>query len=180
MINEKNKKKLKIIQRHANSEVNKSLIELSKGRNQVNDNIIKSKYFYDGNKVRIIGKVFKEKNRKKCVIIFQNKKYNLKEFIDEEIKTKFIKIKLQLLDSFVNLDSMFKECKSLESLTELSKLKTDKVKSMKDLFNGCSKLTDISDISNWNTKDVKYMNNFFKGCSSLDQIFQNGIQVMFL
>ena len=103
MMNDKNKKQLKIIISNANSRVNISLIELSKGRNQYNNNIIKSKYFYDGNKVRIIGKVFKDKIRNKCKIIFQNKKYNLKEFIDDEIKTKFIKIKFQFLDSLFNL-----------------------------------------------------------------------------
>ena len=71
---------------------------------------------------RIFNNKFVINNKNKSKIIINNKQYNLVEKINNENKNKIFKIKLKLLDIFVNIDSMFKDCEMLYSLQDISKL----------------------------------------------------------
>ena len=110
--------------------------------------------------------LFKENNNKVLSDIINHK---IKELIDEENDFTF-KIKILLLDNILNIDSMFKECKTLISLPDISKLKTKYIKNMNSLFCGCSSLKYLDNISNWNTKNVTNINEAFSGCKSLENL----------
>ena len=78
-------------------------------------------------KIRILGDEFVINNSNKVKIIFNNKKYLLKEYlpidIEKELKKKeYIKLGLILLENINNKISMFKNC---ESLVEFSRCKND-------------------------------------------------------
>ena len=52
---------------------------------------------------------------------------------------------------------MFYECRSLQSLPDISKWNTEKVTNMRSMFYSCSSLQSLPDISKWNTEKVTYM-----------------------
>ena len=58
--------------------------------------------------------------------------------------------------------SIFKSCKQLKSIGDISKWNVSKVKYMSYMFYGCEQLKSIGDLSKWNVSKVKYMNNMFK------------------
>ena len=183
-----------IIKNDLNSEIDTSIIDTSKGKKKNIDKIIKILYLKEGDKVKIFGEDFSKNNRNKYKIIYKNKKCKSKTFIENKEKTKNIEIKLQIFEDISNLDSMFEGCINLKDSKEISKLRTQKVKSMKKLFfqcssleflpilsnfdltnvtnikgmfYGCSNITSIPDISNWNTSKIKDMSYLFYGCSQL-------------
>ena len=53
---------------------------------------------------------------------------------------------------------------------------------MSFMFYGCKSLSSLSDISKWNTNNVTNMSNMFDGCLSLSSllIYQNGILIKLL
>ena len=59
--------------------------------------------------------------------------------------------------------SMFRECKSLTSLPDISKWNTNNVKDMSSMFEGCSSL---SSLPKWKIHDVTIKKNMFKGCKN--------------
>ena len=68
-------------------------------------------------KLRILGKYFCRNNKNKGKLIINNKKSELKEFINiENIKKEQIKIKMLLNKNLYNKSYMFKDCKSLLEL----------------------------------------------------------------
>ena len=75
-------------------------------------------------KIRILGDYFCRNNNNKGILIINNKKAKLKEYI--EINTKKenqIKIKLELNKNICDKSYMFKDCNSLLGLTIVDKLK---------------------------------------------------------
>ena len=90
---------------------------------------IKLKAIYKPNefhkeKVRILGKKFFEKNEFKGIIVYNNKQYKLKEYIEDiginyNHKSKF-KIKFFFYENFINVSYLFSKCKSLISLSGLN------------------------------------------------------------
>ena len=77
-------------------------------------------------KVRIFGGKFINNNKDKCKIIFNNKKYELKEYfedIDNNYNHKdLIIFKLIFIHNIINMSYMFAGCNSLISLHNISKL----------------------------------------------------------
>ena len=65
---------------------------------------------------------------------------------------------------------MFKDCKSLISLPNLSKWNTDNLNNMKEMFYGCSNLVSLPDLSNWNINNVEVINSLCENCSSLTSL----------
>ena len=65
-------------------------------------------------------------------------------------------------------ESMFRDCKSLNSL-DLSSFNTSQVTNMSDMFDNCTKITNL-DLSNFNTSKVTSMGEMFQGCSSLTEL----------
>ena len=49
---------------------------------------------------------------------------------------------------------MFGDCKSLKSLTDISKWDTENVTNMKFMFNFCSSLKSIPDTTQWQRKNT--------------------------
>jgi len=73
--------------------------------------------------IRIFGKYFVELNKNKCKIIYNNKKYKLKEYFDEIYNNynqdiKEIKIKLIGINNITNMKKMFHGCIHLCSVSE--------------------------------------------------------------
>ena len=92
-------------------------------------NLKKERFLLDDEKeytedvIRIFGKYFVIRNKNKCKIVYNNKKYQLKEYFDEidnnynpEIKE--IKIKLNGINNITNLSKMFYGCYHLSSVSE--------------------------------------------------------------
>ena len=71
-------------------------------------------------------------------------------------------------DNVTNMDYMFYNCSSLESL-DVSHFKTDNVTNMFSLFYNCSRLSKI-DVGGFNTSKVTHMGNLFYGCSNIESI----------
>ena len=70
----------------------------------------------------------------------------------------------------INMSGMFSSCISLEFLPDISKWDTKNVTNMSGMFFNCSSLKTLSDISIWNTKNVKDMACMFSGCRSLKSL----------
>ena len=109
-----------IKKRNINSKINNSIFEISKGKKQKKENIIKIRYLnkdYNKSKLlRIFGEKFVINNRNRCKILFSNKIIKYDIIKSEE---KLIKIKLQFYDDPINLDSMFKGCTNLKDASEI-------------------------------------------------------------
>ena len=71
-------------------------------------------------------------------------------------------------EKVTEMDNMFNGCSALESL-DLTKFNTANVEFMYHMFNGCSALTSL-DLTNFNTAKVTYMNSMFEGCSALKSL----------
>ena len=65
-----------------------------------------------------------------------------------------------------NFSYLFGDCEALETITDLSNLKTAGVTDMSSMFEGCSALTTL-DLSSFNTASVINMGAIFHSCSSL-------------
>ena len=110
---------------------------INKQNEDITDEII-----YKPNKdggVKIFGKTFVKNNKQNCKIIYNNKEYEIKEYIndiDKEYNNKDeIKIKLKGITKITKMKSMFNSCYSLFSLPDISKWNTSNVTNMKYIFN---------------------------------------------
>mgnify|MGYP001496244962 CR=1 FL=1 len=72
-------------------------------------------------------------------------------------------------EKVTEMDNMFNGCSALTSL-DLTKFNTANVEFMYHMFNGCSALTSL-DLTKFNTAKVEYMNDLFNGCSALTTIY---------
>ena len=89
-------------------------------RHEDNIKIDKDKFWIDikyKRKLRILGEYFCRNNKNKGKIIINNKKSEIKEFINiENINKEKIKIKMLLNKNLYNKSYMFKDCKTLLEL----------------------------------------------------------------
>ena len=151
---------------------NIKLQQLSNQGININDDIIYKPNNED--KVRIFGNRFVCNNKENCKIIYNKKEYELKEYfndIDKKYNNKDeIKIKLKGINNITNMNCMFRDCKSLSSLPDMSKWDTSKVFDMGCMFHGCNALSSLPDISKWNTSKVTNLNSMFNGCNALSSL----------
>ena len=135
--------------------------------------IYKPNEFHD-EKVRIIGKKFFEKNKLKGVVVYNNKQYKLKEYIEDidinyNHKSKF-EIIFFLVDNFLDVSYLFSKCKSLISLSELyeeSMTNDIPLETYKDFISDKSNISEFYE-DNLNVFDgVEGSSNEF-GCVDLD------------
>ena len=141
------------------------ILEINKTKN----NVMKFMYQIDenDNKTKVFGEKFISScNEKKTYLIIKNKKTKLLREINNG-KENIFTIKFKNLDNMVNINSLFENCNTLLSLTDISKLRTNYVKNMNSLFSGCSSLIFLDDISKWITNNVNDMNQLFYKCSKL-------------
>lgn len=68
------------------------------------------------------------------------------------------------------LDHLFENFFSLQSVDGLLRLDTSDVKSISHLFYRCRNLTDISGLQFWNTSNIERMDFTFMGCKKLSNI----------
>ena len=80
---------------------------------------------YSGDVLRILGQKFVKHNKNKCVLIYKNKKYKLKDFfeeIDNNYKDKdIIKLKLYIFNNISDISRMFYGCYYLISVSDYPK-----------------------------------------------------------
>ena len=156
-------------------EENNVIIKESSGKKLYpSKNIINLKYLSGSKEIILFGEKFIQNNNKKARNIINNKRYKLKEKLESRKDNQIIKIKLEVINDFIDLSFMFKNSNLIANnqlnksdKSDISKLNTEKVIDMSNLFCGCTFLTTLSDISNWKTNNVKFMNNLFNGCSNL-------------
>ena len=71
-------------------------------------------------------------------------------------------------EKVTDMSSMFDGCQKLSSL-DLSKFNTEKVTNMSGMFYGCQKLYSL-DLSKFNTEKVTYMSSMFEDCQELSSL----------
>ena len=85
--------------------------------------IIYDKSKNNNKKLRIFGKIFVNKNKNKCKIIYKNKKYKLKEYFEDlkcsKINENQAKLILRMESTISDMSHMFNECLELESISEI-------------------------------------------------------------
>ena len=109
------------------------------------------------NTIRILGNDFMENNRNKAKLIINNKKYGLKEFLnDKEISSDKIKINMILNKDISNISHIFKNCpKLLEiSLYDDTKNIDNEIIYKSEVFNDC-------DIGYFEDSHEYIYNNFY-------------------
>ena len=150
-----------------------------------------------GDKIRLFGSNFVNKNKDKCILEINYKKRELIEFYEiEEMKNKFLNVNLILIkkiedlsymfygcsylisfnlnpcvkSSFIkNMSYMFYNCKSLKSLPNISEYMNNAT-DISFMFAGCSSLTSLHNISKWKLNNITNISNLFSECSSLKSI----------
>ena len=73
----------------------------------------------------------------------------------------------QIFCDITNMSSMFYECSSLISLSDISKWNRKNVTNMSWMFYECSSLSSLPDISKWKSNNIKEIVHMFTGCTSL-------------
>ena len=168
MENYENKNDIQLFLENAN--IDNKLKKLKEISAKKKANYIKIKYKIENNEViKLFGTYFKNKNKNICKIIFNNKKYELKDyFLFKGNKNKsYIEIKLTGILELKDLKDMFAECKSLYSLSNISKFDTKNIIDMSNLFYKCESLSILPKILPWDTSNVNDMSCIFSGCTSL-------------
>ena len=75
---------------------------------------------YGKNSIRIFGKIFVDNNKNNCILIIDDKLYELTEFYENHNYKQKIKIILIETKIIVNMSYMFYNCESLSSLPDIS------------------------------------------------------------
>ena len=122
------------------------------------------------NEIKILNKEFISNNINRANIIINNKEYKLKDNIEYSELKKFFFVKIKFLDNIINLNSMFKGCKTLSHIYNFQNVNTRYLKTLYDLFYGCNSLKYLDDISCWNLNNVNNISKLFYGCSSLKEL----------
>ena len=128
-------------------------------------------------KVKILDKVFIEKNKNKSKILYKNKLYELKEYF-EDIDRNYnhkdsIKFKLIFVHNIIDLSYAFYNCDSLISSSDNNEINQNIsylqffIINASYMFYNCKSLISVPDISNWNTSKVNNMSYMLFGCNSL-------------
>ena len=113
--------------------------------------------------MQYIDYIFINNNKDNFYLIINNEKTELKEYLEiNNNKLKQIEIKLYETKPITNMIYMFYDCRSLQSLPDISKWNTEKVTNMNGMFYQCSSLTSLPDISKWNTNNVTYKDGTFR------------------
>ena len=113
---------------------------------------------YTEDVIRIFGKYFVEQNKKKYKIIYNNKKYKLKEYFDE-------------IDKYYN--PKIKEMK-------IKLIGINRITNMKEMFYGCVHLTSLSESKNDGAKSSEIFNDYILNSSLFEDIIEMKIKEEYL
>ena len=147
----------------------------NKSSNQYEEDTIKIEYKIkkgNENKIKVFHSDFVKKNKHKCKIIYNNIKYELKqyfEFDEDNIKEneEILSIKLKGINKITNASFMFCQCSSLILLPNLSQWDTSNITNIACMFYECNSLISLPDISKWKTSNIHDMSYIFYECNSL-------------
>jgi len=130
-------------------------LEINYDKEYIKKNIGKMIYRETEDKeIKIFNEKFVANNINRAKMIINNKQYNLKEIIENQ--KQYFKIEIKFLDNIIKLNSMFSNCKLLNSIHNFKNLNTKYLKTIFELFAGCDSLLIIDDISNWNINKINY------------------------
>ena len=85
--------------------------------------------------------------------------------LEDRTKGEFT-IQLIGINKVTNMMHMFRKCKNLEKLPNISKIDTSRVINMRAMFEECNNL-EFPDLSSWNVENVEIMRGFFYSCWNL-------------
>jgi len=173
LIFEKKMEKAKDIINHF-KEFKDNINKKNSNLNEYNNEINITYNIENENRIRIFGEEFVQNNKDKCKIIFENDELELNEYFyikdhNNNILNK-LKIKLKYINNITNMSHIFDGCRSLSSLSDISKWNTNNVTNMSSLFYDCSSLSSLRGISKWNTNNVTDMSYMLFGCKSLSSL----------
>ena len=104
---------------------------------------------YSGEVFRILGKKFVKNNKNKCILIYKNKKYALKEYfeeIDNNYKNKgIIKLKLYGINNISDMSRMFYGCYYLSSVSDYPKRNERNINNLNDNFSESNSYLSINE-----------------------------------
>ena len=113
---------------------------------KMNIDEIKIIYKVKDKEVKLFGEDFVKRNKKNCKLIIDGKEQELKEKYSFGIfssKKDILEIKLKGITNITNMSEMFRGCKSLSSLPDISKWNTSNVTDMICMFDGCNESLKI-------------------------------------
>jgi len=123
------------------------------------------------NKIKIFGSEFVKNNKYNCKMMIDNNEYEIiEEYNVNNYNNNKLEINLKGINNITDMSFMFCECKSLASLTDISKWNTNKITDMSHIFDGCSSLLSLPDISKWKTNKVTNMSFMFYECKLLSSL----------
>ena len=101
--------------------------------------------------------------------IYELKEYF--EDIDENYNHKdLIKFKIIFIHNIINMSHMFHNCYTLISLSDNNEISNIKIYITNShcMFRGCKSLISLPDLSKWNISNVNNMNGMFNECNSIN------------
>ena len=137
--------------------------------NEMNE--INIKYLID-DKIKLFGEEFVNNNKENCILSFNNKDYELSEYIKyDEYKINenkgIFEVVLKEKKKITNMSDMFNGCESLKCISNIDKWNTQNVTNMKNMFRLCSSLCSLPKSLDWNTSQVTDISYMFSGCKNL-------------
>ena len=145
-------------------------VERAKNIHENTENQIKLIYKtknVQGEKIRIIGKKFYKNYKYICKFIYNNQKYDLKEYFDiPKDNKRNLEIYLEGIDNITDASEMFADCIELENADDISKWDTSNITNMNKMFENCESLSYL-DLSQWNLINVTTIKSMFRNCKSL-------------
>ena len=124
-------------------------------------------------KIQLFGAEFVEKNKNRCKIIYKNREEPLKQFhklTNEDKKSSILTIKLKGLNLVTDMKNMFRFCKYLQKLPNISRIDTSRVIDISRMFEKCDNLIELPDLSRWNVENVISMRGMFYNSFNLKSI----------
>ena len=156
-----------------NSNIEKKFYDIFNIYRKMNIDEINITYKPNGKKIRLFGDDFVERNKNNCKMIINGEEKELKEFKTfkwyNKTTDKF-EVKLKGIMNITDLSDIFKGCKSLKYLPDISELDTSNIINMSYMFYGCKLLSSLPDISKWNTSNVTDFSDIFNNCKLLSSL----------
>jgi surface protein len=124
-------------------------------------------------KIKLFGPEFVSHNKDKCKIIHNGIESPIVEFYFlsyEDIQNDDFRIKLKGINLVNDLSYMFRKCKYLKKLPNISRIDTSNITNMRVMLEGCEYLEKLPNLKQWNVANVISMEGMFYNCINLKKI----------
>ena len=111
-------------------------------------------------RTQIFGYEFVKKNKDKCYIIYNNKKYKLKSEFKFD-KNGPNELELYEVEQIKDLSYMFSNVFSINSFEFLSNWDLSNIENISNMFE-CTYINDLKPLSKWNTSNINNMSGLFR------------------